>query len=155
VAAGVTLTAVPLVTEMLPGVMTPLPLENTPVRLADPPASTVAGLATKLAMKGEILASGWLNEAEHPVRPQIPGTSTTNHAARWRDFLMEASAHWKMQATESHRQWDLPRELPITSVCRSRARLNEGRGRAGWRAFAIRHRRFRPQPLLNLSHLHW
>ena len=33
VADGVTLTAVPLVALILPGVMTPVPPENTPVRL--------------------------------------------------------------------------------------------------------------------------
>jgi hypothetical protein len=52
VAVGETLTVVPLVTVMLPGVITPVPLKNTPVRLADPPALTVAGLAAKLDIDG-------------------------------------------------------------------------------------------------------
>jgi hypothetical protein len=52
VVAGLTLTAVPLVAARLPGVITPVPLENTPVRLELPPTATVAGLATKLVIVG-------------------------------------------------------------------------------------------------------
>jgi hypothetical protein len=37
---------------MLPGVITPVPLANTPVRLAVPPAVTAAGAAVKLVMVG-------------------------------------------------------------------------------------------------------
>ena len=47
---GLTLTAVPLVTAMLPGVITPVPLANTPVRLVLDPEAIVAGLAIKLVM---------------------------------------------------------------------------------------------------------
>ena len=46
--------ATPLVTEMLPGVMTPVPFANTPVSEALPPAVMEAGLAEKL----EIEAAG-------------------------------------------------------------------------------------------------
>lgn len=49
---GLTLTGVPLVTGMLPGVMTPVPLAKAPVRLALPPGPTVVGLATKLVIVG-------------------------------------------------------------------------------------------------------
>lgn len=52
VEVGLTLTAVPLVTETFPGVMTPVPPENTAVRLELDPASMVAGAAAKLSMAG-------------------------------------------------------------------------------------------------------
>ena len=52
VAVGVTVTAVPLVAERLPGVMTPVPPENTPVRLEVCPTVMVAGLAVKLVIVG-------------------------------------------------------------------------------------------------------
>ena len=52
VVVGLTVTAVPLVAEILPGVMTPVPLANTPVSVALWPAVMVAGLATKLVMVG-------------------------------------------------------------------------------------------------------
>jgi hypothetical protein len=52
VAEGDTFTAVPVVTARLPGVITPLPFEKTPVRLALPPAAIVVGLAVKLAIAG-------------------------------------------------------------------------------------------------------
>jgi hypothetical protein len=52
VVAGLTLTAVPLVAEMVPGVKTPMPPEKTPVRLELAPAVMVAGLAVKLVMEG-------------------------------------------------------------------------------------------------------
>lgn len=51
---GVTEDAVPLVTEMLPGVMTPVPLEKIPVRLTVPPSVTIVALAVKLLMVGEL-----------------------------------------------------------------------------------------------------
>jgi hypothetical protein len=49
---GETLTAVPLVTVVFPGVITPVPLAKTPVRLAVAPAVIVAGLAVKLVIVG-------------------------------------------------------------------------------------------------------
>ena len=49
---GLTLTAVPLVTAILPGVITPAPPANTAVRLELPPAPIVGGVATKLVMVG-------------------------------------------------------------------------------------------------------
>jgi hypothetical protein len=52
VAVGLTLSGVPLVTGMLPGVITPVPFAKTPVKLALPPGPTVVGLATKLVMVG-------------------------------------------------------------------------------------------------------
>jgi hypothetical protein len=52
VCVGVTLTAFPLVTERLPGIITPVPPLNTPVRFTEFPAVTVRGLATKLVITG-------------------------------------------------------------------------------------------------------
>ena len=52
VAAGVTVTAVPLVAEILPGVMTPAPLAKTPVSVVLAPPLMVVEPATKLAMVG-------------------------------------------------------------------------------------------------------
>jgi hypothetical protein len=52
VAVGLTLTGVPLVTVILPGVITPVPLANTPVRFELPPDPTVVGLAAKLVIVG-------------------------------------------------------------------------------------------------------
>jgi hypothetical protein len=52
VVAGLTLTAVPLVAARLPGVITPVPLANTAVKLELPPAPIIAGVATKLLIVG-------------------------------------------------------------------------------------------------------
>jgi hypothetical protein len=52
VAVGLTETAVPLVTAMLPGVTMPVPPVNTAVRLELEPAAIVAGLAVKLVITG-------------------------------------------------------------------------------------------------------
>ena len=52
VAAGVTLTGVPLVAGRLPGVMTPVPPVKTAVRFELCPAVIVAGFAVKLEMIG-------------------------------------------------------------------------------------------------------
>jgi hypothetical protein len=52
VTVGLTLTAVPLVTARLPGVITPVPFAKTAVRLELPPAPIDVGLATKLLIVG-------------------------------------------------------------------------------------------------------
>jgi hypothetical protein len=52
VVVGLTLTAVPLITARLPGVITPVPLAKTAVRLELPPTLIVSGLATKLVIVG-------------------------------------------------------------------------------------------------------
>jgi hypothetical protein len=52
VAVGLTVTAVPLVAAIFPGVMTPVPLAKTPVSVVLPPKLMVGELATKLAMVG-------------------------------------------------------------------------------------------------------
>jgi hypothetical protein len=54
VAAGLTLTAVPLVTGRLPGVITPVPLTKSANRLELEPAPICAGVATKLVIAGAV-----------------------------------------------------------------------------------------------------
>jgi hypothetical protein len=76
VCAGETLTAVPLVTVIFPGVMTPVPLAKTPVRLADPPAVTAVGLAVKLVIVGSERPDPAVNEL-HPVTGNV-STSTAS-----------------------------------------------------------------------------
>ena len=51
VVAGVTVTAVPLDAARFPGVITPVPPEKTPVRVALFPSTMVAGFATKLVIE--------------------------------------------------------------------------------------------------------
>ena len=52
VVVGLTLTGVPLVIAVIPGVITPEPPLNTAVKLALDPDSIVAGLAAKLVIDG-------------------------------------------------------------------------------------------------------
>jgi len=52
VAVGFTVTATPLVAERLPGVITPVPFEKTPVKDALVPSVMVLELAVKLEMEG-------------------------------------------------------------------------------------------------------
>jgi hypothetical protein len=52
---------------MFPGVITPVPFEKTPVRLADPPAVTAVGLAAKLVIVGAEGKDPPFREL-HPVR---------------------------------------------------------------------------------------
>jgi hypothetical protein len=52
VAVGLTVTATLEVAARLPGVITPVPLAKTPVRVALCPAVMVVGLATKLVIDG-------------------------------------------------------------------------------------------------------
>ncbi len=52
VAAGDTLTATPLVTEIAPGLMTPEPLENTGAREVEVPEEIVVAPAVKLVITG-------------------------------------------------------------------------------------------------------
>lgn len=48
------LICVPLVTLILPGVITPAPFENVAVRLDEAPAVIVAGVDAKLEIDGEL-----------------------------------------------------------------------------------------------------
>jgi len=81
VSEGVTLTAAPLVTERLPGVMTPVPPVKTPVKLVVPPGVTEVGLATKLVMTGSETDLA-LNELTQPVRLPRPRQRTKASVAR-------------------------------------------------------------------------
>src|SRR5271157_1460374 len=77
VVAGLTLTGVPLVTARLPGVIAPVPLVNTPVRLELSPAAIFAGLATKLEME----ATAGVDEPPQPARTPEPRVRAAVHAA--------------------------------------------------------------------------
>ena len=52
VAVGLTLTGVPLVTAIFPGLMTPVPPVKTAERAELPPAAMVVGFAAKLVIEG-------------------------------------------------------------------------------------------------------
>jgi hypothetical protein len=79
VLAGVTSVAIPLVTGMLPGMTSPVPLANTPVRLIEVPAVIMLGLPAKLLMAG---AGGALE----PPPPQAA------RASRQRPAMLERRA---------------------------------------------------------------
>ena len=70
---GLTVTAVPLLAGRLPGVMTPVPSANTPVRAADDPSGTEVGFAVKLVMDG-CGGGGWVldDPPPQPVKPARP-----------------------------------------------------------------------------------
>jgi hypothetical protein len=67
VVVGLTGTATPLVTLVLPGVITPVPPEKTAVRLALAPGLIVDGLAVKLLMVAT--GGGMLFMLEEPPQP--------------------------------------------------------------------------------------
>jgi hypothetical protein len=81
VSEGVMVTAVPLVTVRLPGVMTPAPPAKTAVKPADPPVATEVGFATKLVMTGAE-ADVELSELTQPVRLPKPRQRTMASVAR-------------------------------------------------------------------------
>jgi hypothetical protein len=85
---GVTVTAVPLVAAVLPGVMTPVPFANTPVKVAFCPAVIVAGFAVKLEMEAAGGGGGGLEEPPQPVKFARPRLITTTHVARTRSRFM-------------------------------------------------------------------
>lgn len=70
VVVGLTITPVPLAAVRLPGVMVPLPLANTAVRVELLPAVMVAGFAAKLVIVG----AGGVDDADppQPLRPPKP-----------------------------------------------------------------------------------
>ena len=71
------MTAVPLVTLIFPGEITPVPLMKTAVRLADPPAVTSVGLAAKLVITGSAGLCSTLEEL-HPIKPARDRHSTND-----------------------------------------------------------------------------
>ena len=66
---GETLTGVPLVAGRLPGVITPVPLAKTPVRLVDPPAVMIVGVAAKLTKLDSVPDNTAAVGLMHPVMP--------------------------------------------------------------------------------------
>lgn len=96
---GLTLTAVPLVAAMLPGVITPEPPVNTPVKLELDPDSIVVGLAAKLVIEAspppppvEALPD------PHAVKLQMPtlanATTTTESKLR---FMMASTRETELK----------------------------------------------------------
>jgi hypothetical protein len=81
VAVGLTLTPVPLVTGRLPGVITPVPFANTPVRVALDPVVIEVGLAPKLVMEGGGGGGVLDDPLPHPVKLATPRTKRTRRTA--------------------------------------------------------------------------
>jgi hypothetical protein len=88
VAVGVTVTAVAVVAARLPGVMTPVPFANTPVRVAFCPAVIVAGFAVKLEMDAAGGGGGGLEEPPQPVKFVRPRPRVATHVARTKSRFM-------------------------------------------------------------------
>jgi hypothetical protein len=80
-AAGLTLTAVPLVTLIFPGVITPVPFAKTAVRLELPPAAIVPGLAVKLVIEAAGGGGVFTVDPPQPASPPNPRLRATAHAA--------------------------------------------------------------------------
>jgi len=70
VEVGLTVAAAPLLAAILPGVITPVPFEKTPVRVVLFPFVMVAGAAAKLVMDAE--GGGGALDPPHPVKPDRP-----------------------------------------------------------------------------------
>ena len=85
---GFTVTAVPLVAEMLPGVMTPVPPVKVPVRLELWPELIVAGLAVKLLIVGAEPPVPLGPPPPQPVIVIIPSPETTAIVAARRRFCI-------------------------------------------------------------------
>ena len=83
VVAGLTLAGVPFVTARLPGVITPVPLAKTAVRLELAPAVMAAGFATKLVIVGAG-GAGVIEGVDppQPVRSPKPRLRTRTLAAQ-------------------------------------------------------------------------
>jgi hypothetical protein len=79
VVVGLTLTPTPLVTARLPGVITPVPLAKTAVRVVLPPAAIIAGIAPKLVIEGEGVAG--VDDPPQPAKTPKPELRATAHAA--------------------------------------------------------------------------
>ena len=88
VAVGLTVTPTPLVAAMLPGVMTPVPFENTLVKVELAPAVSSAGFALKL----EIEAAGvdGVELPPHPVRAAEQRRSVMTQKVKRQDRRMDS-----------------------------------------------------------------
>ena len=69
VTEGEALTGVPLVAGRLAGVITPVPLAKTPVRLVEPPAVMLVGFAVKLTILGFVPDNTAAEGLIHPAMP--------------------------------------------------------------------------------------
>jgi hypothetical protein len=69
VLCGDMFTGVPLAAVILPGVITPVPLANTPVKLDDPPAVIADGFAVKEVIVGVVEAAPLMVPLPQPKRP--------------------------------------------------------------------------------------
>jgi len=80
---GLTLTPTPLVAEILPGVMTPVPFAKTPVRVALVPFVMEVGFAAKLLIEGGGGGGGVLDDpAPQPVKLARPRLRVIASGAR-------------------------------------------------------------------------
>ena len=83
------MTGVPLVAATLPGVITPVPLLNTPVRVVLCPAVMVATLAVKLVIEAGGVVGVELEEPPpQPIRFARVKLSATTHVAKIRSRFM-------------------------------------------------------------------
>jgi hypothetical protein len=74
---------------MLPGVITPVPFANTPVRVVLCPAVIVAALAVKLVMEAAGGGGVELDEPPQPDKPARPTRSAKPQVARARYRFIE------------------------------------------------------------------
>jgi len=81
---GVTVTAVPLTAAILPGVITPVTLTNTPVKVVLCPAVIVAELVVKLVMEAAGGGGVEFDEPPQPDKQARPTVSAMPQVARAR-----------------------------------------------------------------------
>jgi hypothetical protein len=72
VAEGLTVTPTPLLAVRLPGVITPVPLAKTPVRVALDPSGTEVGFPLKLLIEGGGGVPVLADPLPQPVKPAKP-----------------------------------------------------------------------------------
>ena len=87
VAEGVMLTGVPLMTAILPGVMTPVPFVNMAARLDEAPVVMVAGEGAKLAIDG-VVETWPLIDPPQPSKPPSPARKASVTAATTPECFM-------------------------------------------------------------------
>src|SRR5580658_5241310 len=90
---GLTVTAVPLVAAMLPGVMTPVPPVKVPVRLELCPELIAAGLAAKLTIVGAVPPVPLGPLPPQPVSDTIPSPKMAAITAAKRPLRLMASSN--------------------------------------------------------------
>lgn len=90
VAVGFTVTPAPLVAAMLPGVITPAPLENTPVKAEPDPSVMEVGLAVKLVMEAGGVVVVVEPPPPQPVIAAKPRRSVMAKEVKQADRLMDS-----------------------------------------------------------------